>query len=192
MNKSTIVLVIWLTLTGCMRNTNVIPEITDVFHLEQTEINSNQIQTEVHLVVERYLPKFEISRESIFSEFPESPDYFIESNIDVTIERIDERTSQVPTYFGIEPVFVNGENFRIIYTTDNGYEISLISLKGKSIFTYWNQYFDATWNDVVEAWGEPETGGRCYYDNTQWYFIEFFSIDKITGKIEEIRIGRSL
>jgi hypothetical protein len=155
-----------------------------------SEQDANNIQ--IHVADDIILPKIEISQENIFVGFPENPDYFIENNIAVTIEKTNEQPSQFPVYFGLEPVYVTGENFEIVYATDTGYEIRLIILKGESMFSYWNQYFDATWDEVKKSWGSPEAGSRSYFDSTGWYYVDFIKINETTGKIREIRLGLSL
>jgi hypothetical protein len=181
MNRLFIALFICFALINCSKTKKENLEISDMTHLGQED----------NVTIKEMLPMIEISRENIFVEFPESPDYFIDNNIDVRIERIDERSSQFPTYYGIEPVYVTGENIKIIYANDNGYEIRLVRLKGKSIFSYWNQFFDATWNDVEKSWGNPKAGSNTYFDSTGWYYIGF-TVDSLSGKIEEIEIGQSL
>jgi hypothetical protein len=149
------------------------PETVELAHIEEKETNEVQIID----VVERIsLPKMELTRESFLAEFPESPDYFIDNNIDVSIVKYDALALGPPLYFGAWPVYVDGENFSIIYATDEGYEIRLVELKGKTIFSYWNQYFDATWDDVKRSWGEPntKTGSRGYIDNTDWGMVLVF------------------
>jgi hypothetical protein len=86
---------------------------------------------------------------------------------------------------------VTGENFKIIYATDEGYEIRRINLMGRGIFSYWDPFFDATWDDVRKSWGEPEAGMMSYFDSTGWYYVGFTE-DKKTGKIIKIGIGQSL
>ncbi len=190
MKKLFIGLIICLTLNSCFRTDKEILKLSDLIQYKQVEQEAeNPIQAQSEII----LPKMEITRENLFAEFPPTPDYFIENDIAVTIERIDNRTSPFPTYYGIEPVYVTGENFFIIYTTDNGYKVRLVELKGKSIFTYWNQFFDATLNDVKKSWGNSQTGWVIsYYDSDETYFVAFFNSDKTTGKITEIQIGREL
>jgi hypothetical protein len=186
MNRILIGLLVCLMVVSCSKNAK--GKAFDLEQVEQKDENIIQIQTLDGID----LPKLEISRESLLAGFPENPDYFIENSINVTIERIDERSSQTPAYFGLEPVYVTGDNFKIIYATDNGYEVRLVNLKGKSVFSYWNQYFDATWDDVIKSWGPPSRAeSRAYDDSTGWYFVAF-SVDKMTGKIKEIQIGRAL
>jgi hypothetical protein len=188
MNKLFIALFICFALINCLKPEKEKIELSDLTHLEQEDKVTIQVQT---IDDKEMLPKIEITCENIFAEFPESPEYFVENDIDVTIERIDERSSQFPKYYGLEPVYVTGENFKIIYATDNGYELRLIRLKGKSIFSYWNQYFDVTWNDVEKSWGKPEAGSKTYFDSTGWYYIGF-TVDNLSDKIKEIEIGESL
>jgi hypothetical protein len=145
------------------------------------------IQSQVEEII---LPKMEINKENIFKEFPATPDYFIENGINVTIRVDNDQPQGLPRYFGISPVYVTGDNFEIIYKTDNGYSIGLIILTGKSMFLYWDQFFDATWDDIEKVWGT--TDGSCYYDDGGWYFVDFFSVDETSGKIKEIRLGQSL
>jgi len=196
MNKPIFVLLICLLIISCSKqNKEVKFDTAELTKIEPSQILSEQQDKTIILVNKGNsieLPKMEISYENIFAEFPESPDFFVENDNATTIKRIDNRSSQFPTYFGIEPVYVTGENFEIIFASDNGYEIRLVTLKGKSIFSYWDQYFDATWGDVKKSWGTPSAGSRCYYDNTKCYFVDFFTVNEKTGKIKEIKIGKSL
>ena len=195
MNKLIFIILIFLLLISCSKaNEGKKVATTDLTQIEPCQALTEQDKPIILINTGNgiELPEMEISRENIFAEFPENPDFFVEKKISVTIKRIDNRSSQFPTYFGIEPVYVTGENFEIIFASDNGYEIRLVTLKGKSIFSYWDQYFDATWDDVKKSWGVPYAGSRCYYDNTEWYYVDFFTIDEKTGKIKEIKIGKSL
>ncbi len=190
-------LICLLAFINCSKIDKKKADIVDFTHSEQVEksnIQTNQKNTnslQPHIDNEIIIPKMDITRANIFAAFPQSPDYFIENNINVTIERTDNRSSPFPTYFGIEPVYVTGENFRIIYATDNGYEIRLVDLNGKSIFLYWNQFFNITWEQIKKSWGEPDAITKSYFDDTGQYYIGF-SIDKITGKIKNIQIGQNL
>jgi len=180
MNRLFIVLLICLALIYCCTKKEK-SEIYELTNSKQAEINNTQLDTvddKIFPMKEIILPKIEISRESLLNGFPESPDYFIENGIDVTI------------YFGLEPVYVTGENFLIVYATDNGYKIKLIILKGKSIFLFWNQFFDATWSDVKKSWGQPSESETSWFNDTDYYGI-VFSFNKMTDKIEEIRINEA-
>jgi hypothetical protein len=185
--KYIVLVLTYLALVSCI-NEKAETSIPNLTHSE-TEIINNNIEVQGKSVA---LPQKKISKETIFDGFPDNPNFFIENSIEVNIVQKKQESSSFPNYFGSAPVYVTGENFEIIYTTDNGYNVNLIVLKGKSIFFYWNVFFDATWDDVKEAWGEPKESGRCYYDGSGWYFIDFISVDNITGKIKEIRLGISL
>jgi len=187
MKKLFILIFFCLSLSGCIKTKSKISEITDLKKMKQKSTSSYQIYTEQIMTT---LPNMEITAENIFSEFPKSPDYFCGSDIDVTVEMVDERLSQTPHYFGLEPVYVTGKNFIIIYASDNGYEIMQIILRGESIFSYWNPFFHATWDDVKNIWGEPQKS-MSYNDSSGWYFVNFTQINKATGRIEEIRIGKN-
>ena len=229
MNRWIIGLIICLALIGCSRTEKDKLDDTDFTNLEQMKINSilneqKEIDNiQAYAIYEKNISKMEITKENIFSEFPQTPNHFVENNFPVIIRKIDEReplypeapdffienSSAIiiniieyreplgPLYFGREPVYVIGKNFEIIYETifhaaHKEYKIRSVTLKGKSMFSFWNQFFDATWDDVKKSWGEPVSGGRSYYDNTDWYFVSFRSIDNISGKIKEINISREL
>ena len=193
MNRLHIGMLICLGLISCTKTDKEKSEMSDSTHSEKTEITTIQLHTLADQILpeeEIILPTMEISRESLLAGFPESPDYFIKNDINVTIKRYDERSSQTPIYFGLEPVFVTGENFTIIYSTDNGYKIKCIILAGKTIFSYWNQFFDAKWSDVIRSWGPPPISGTSWFNSTDYYGV-VFSFDKMTDKIKEIRINEA-
>ena len=137
------------------------------------------------------LPILEITVESLFSEFPDSPEYFAENNIYVEIRKMNLRASPFPTYYGLEPIYITGENFLLIYATDNGYEIRRVDLKGESIFSFWNPFFDTTWNELTKSWGDPGCDSKTYYDSSGWYYIGF-EVDETTNRIKAIQIGQAL
>ncbi len=213
MKKIIIGLTICVILINCSKTDKEKQAISLIQHEQKVE-TSIKAQSEI------MLPKLEITKENLFAEFPATPDYFAENNYNVITREIDDNDLLIPEnlkyfvendsgilinrigykepitghlYYGIEPVYVIGENFQIIYTTDYGYEVRSVRLKGKSIFTYWNQFFDATLDDVKKSWGEPR-GGRSssFYDTSEVYFATFFISDNTMGKITEIHISQEL
>jgi hypothetical protein len=219
MDRIVFLLLLFFTLNSCSRNNKESVAISPL-HDEQ-KINENIQMDEIY---EIDLPKMEINKENLLSGFPESPDYFMNNNFSVTlrkitgdeklisvntdifkennsaiiIEIIDMRNNNVgPIYFGIEPVYVTGKNFRIIYATEflaNGeknYEIRRIRLTGDTFFNYWNQYFGAKKSDLIKSWGEPNTGTNAYFNESDWYGIGF-TFEKTNDKIIEIQIEKGL
>jgi hypothetical protein len=139
------------------------------------------------------LSKPEISKENIFAQFPDNPEYFNKNNIDVEIKKYDRQSPSEWRAYGMNQVHIKGDNFFIIYEYENdaAYEIMLVILYGESIFPYWNRYFSATWDDVKKSWGEADLEeSRAYIDSTGWYGVVFTKINASTRKIEEIRISK--
>ena len=200
MSRLLLVIVMCLMLCNCLKTDKEKSEGSNFSHSEQEKVELSDFNdpkeedastVQMFVSESKILPKIELSKESFFTEFPLTPDIFIENGIDVKIERVNQQTSPFPIYYGLEPVYVTGENFFIIYSTDNEYEIRRIILKGESIFSFWNPFFNATWEDVKKSWGEPKAEDKTYFDSTGWYYIGF-TVDKTTYKIKEIEIGQVL
>ena len=186
MDRFSLGLLLCIILIACSNTEKENPKQHDLPNAEQQDTNTVQPLS----VEEKILPKVEISRESLLAGFPETPDYFIENGIDVEIKRIDERSSPYKTYYGAEPVYVTGENFTIIYATDKSYEIKCIILEGETIFPFWNQFLNATRDDLIKSWGSPTMSGTSWLNKTDWWGI-VFSYDRITNEIKEVRINEA-
>jgi hypothetical protein len=158
---------------------------------ERTDSNIENGKTENILQIEskETIPRIEIS-ESIFKEFPDNPDYFNEHNIFITIQK-DNENFVGPKYFGNSPIFIKGDKFDIIYSTDDKYKIEKVVLYGTTIFSIWNVLFDADINDIISSWGEPTynlADGYLFYDSEQYWISVLFTYKN--NKVIKIEIAR--
>ncbi|GHV53925.1 hypothetical protein AGMMS49579_13580 [Spirochaetia bacterium] len=159
---------------------------SDSSDLENQATSTNSVQIVSKLAE---VPKVEIS-ESIFEDFPENLGYFAEHNIMVEIPK-EEKEEETPNYFGVAPVFVKGENFEITYSTDKGYRIEKVVIKGESVFERWNSFFGVDINIIESSWGEPtyiQKGEYIFYDSEEyWISVCFMHKDNKVVKIEIAR-----
>jgi hypothetical protein len=154
-----------------------------------SNIENEKTENTFHIESKKTIPKIEIS-ESIFKEFPENPDYFIEHNIFVTVQK-DNENFVGPKYFGNSPIFIKGEKFDIIYSTEDKYKIEKVVLYDTTIFSKWNIFFDADINDIISSWGEPTynlTDGYLFYDSEQYWISVLFTYKN--NKVIKIEIAR--